>query len=74
MNAMFTSAKAFNQNISTWNTGNVANMNYIFQGATVFNQNLGGWVVNPNTTTCTAFNNNATAWVLAKPGFISCTP
>jgi surface protein len=45
MNAMFESATAFNQNISTWDTAPVTDMSGIFDGATAFNQALGTWAV-----------------------------
>ncbi len=46
---MFQSASAFNQDISTWNVGNVTTMNYMFFGATVFNQPIGNWDVDKVT-------------------------
>jgi surface protein len=40
MAGMFQEAKAFNQPISSWNTGSVDLMNSMFQKATAFNQPL----------------------------------
>jgi surface protein len=42
---MFYGATTFNQNISSWNVANVADMPYMFYGATAFNQNIGSWNV-----------------------------
>ena len=39
---MFEMAEKFNQDISSWNTGRVTNMNYMFQFAYDFNQD-GEW-------------------------------
>ena len=46
MSSMFNQCFTFNQNIGSWNTGEVYNMNYMFMGASSFNQNISGWVVN----------------------------
>jgi surface protein len=40
---MFWHDKAFNQNISSWNTQYVTSMSYMFNDAIAFNQNIGGW-------------------------------
>ena len=45
MNKMFYNATAFNQDIGSWNTGNVANMSYLFYNASAFDQNLSQWCV-----------------------------
>ena len=45
MSNMFTSASAFNQDISSWNVANVTDMSGMFQNATAFNQNLTSWCV-----------------------------
>ncbi len=71
---MFQNASSFNQNISSWNTSAITSMSRTFYWATTFNQNLSSWIVNPNVTTCTTFASFTPAWVLAKPGFTSCTP
>jgi len=45
MNRMFRDATAFNQNISSWNTGAVTDMEGMFRDAPAFNQNIGTWNV-----------------------------
>ncbi len=74
MESMFVYAQNFNQPLNSWTVNNVTSMDAMFTYATNYNQNLGGWVVNPKVTTCTDFSTGATAWVLSKPSFSSCTP
>jgi surface protein len=62
------SLKAFNQDISGWNTANVVNMSYAFRNTVNFNSNISGW----NTAKVTdmssmfynsnAFNQNLSTW------------
>ncbi len=37
---MFFLAQPFNQDIGSWNVGNVENMDFMFYGAETFNQDL----------------------------------
>ncbi|KAF5273168.1 hypothetical protein FQR65_LT17210 [Abscondita terminalis] len=46
-NYVFPWAKAFNQNIGSWNTVAVTNMMYMLRNASSFNQNIGNWQLNP---------------------------
>ena len=54
----------FNQDISTWNTGNVLNMNATFSGAIYFDQDLSSWTMTNVQRTrnmfffASSFNNN----------------
>ena len=69
---MFNNASAFNQDISSWNTSKVENMDYMFYIASLFNQNISGWVINPllNPKPPTDFATGATAFELQnQPDF-----
>jgi surface protein len=74
MSFMFSGATSFNQNISTWNTGNVINMASMFDGASSFNQNIGSWVTTGVTNMnrvlngATNFNQNIGSWSLRTAG------
>ena len=73
MSFMFSSNTALNEDIGSWDVSSVTNMSFMFQSAFDFNQNLSSWSVNPNVTQCSNFDTGATAWVLARPPFTSCT-
>lgn len=53
---MFINNTAFNQDISGWNTSNVANMFRMFVGSSSFNQDLSGWDVSGVTDMTDMFN------------------
>ena len=67
-NNMFYGAKAFNQDISDWKTGNAVDMKLMFFGALEFNQDVGVWDVNSVTNFdgmfygAQAFNQNLCDW------------
>ena len=73
MSGVFKFNGVFNGNIAGWNTSSVTTMESMFNGASAFNKDLSGWTVNPNVTSCANFDLNATAWVLSRPNFTSCT-
>jgi surface protein len=71
MGAMFSGATAFNQNIGSWNTGEVRYMDYMFSDATAFNQDIRGWNTAKVTNMdemfrdATAFNQNLSGWCVS---------
>merc|ERR1712078_334742 len=65
---MFLATSSCNQNISRWNTGQVASMREMFWGASSFNQNIGQWDTSKVTDmtrmflAASSFNQNISCW------------
>jgi surface protein len=63
---------SFNQDISGWNTVNIAYMAAMFRGASSFNQNIGNWNTGKTTQMQSVFNNassfnqDLSAWDVSK--------
>jgi len=48
MRSMFCEAKLFNQNISSWDTSNIEEMNYMFLLTSKFKKYLSNWNYEPS--------------------------
>ena len=68
MFAMFSSATAFNGDLSSWDLSNVTNMSFMFNYATAFNRDLSNWKVGSVTNMsymfrgARAFDKNLSSW------------
>ena len=61
MRFMFSAAITSNQDISSWNTSGVTDMDNMFNGATIFDQDIGSWDTS-NVTDMSAMFFNASAF------------
>ena len=59
MSYTFSSASVFNQNLNSWNVGNVTNMLAMFWQASNFNQNLSDWQITSLSDARFMFNSSA---------------
>jgi surface protein len=68
MSYMFSGARLFNQDVSSWNTSNVLSMDGLFSGTQEFNQALSSWdtasVTNMQSmfSNASAFNGDISTW------------
>ena len=77
LNAAFSGANIFNQDLNGWNTSNVIGWDQVFDGATSFNGNISNWNTN-NAESMTylfrnasAFNSNISGWNISNTHYIS---
>ena len=72
MRYMFTGCTSFNQNINSWDTTKITNMDYWFRRATSFNQSLNSWNTSNVTSmrdmfyNATIFNGDISSWNTAN--------
>jgi len=55
MSNLFADAKAFNQPLNSWRTGNVTNVDYMLSSAEAYNQPMSSWQVGSDTATKNTF-------------------
>jgi len=68
MNSMFYQNEAFNQDLGSWDVGNVVDMEWMFASALAFNQDISGWDITGLTSLdyifseATSFNQSLNGW------------
>jgi len=72
MGSMFRNATAFNQDLSSWDVGNVVSFNFMFMGASSFDSDLSNWDVGGATqmrymfSSASSFSSDLATWDISN--------